>query len=195
MRKSSASGVFRQIANSVRSLAALWLIGLLALACGQASDQASPAPFPMPLAAFSENGAIVNIVLERDAAGDFWLAATFTPSEAGFHLYSKDTPLEGVNGLGRPTLLELTAHSKLTARGGLSESVAPLAEPLSPEQQGLRVYPDGPVTLRLPVALPQAEGDTVRDEVAVTYMVCSARGCKQPVIAKLVPVNVPTAGK
>ncbi len=175
-----------------RFLAFPLLIALLALACGLTPGQGSESQYPMELASFTENGAAVTISLERDGAGGFLLAATFTPIEAGFHLYSKDTPLDGIDGLGRPTLLELTSQSKLAALGSLIESAAPLAEPISPDQAGLFVYPDGPVTLRLPVALPDTESETVSDEVSVTYMVCSQRGCKQPVMGKIIPVTVPS---
>ena len=69
---------------------------------------------------------------------------------------SKDTPHDGVEGLGRPTLLELTPNSKLQAVGALQESVAPLTEPIETELPDLHVYPDGPVLLSLPVELPQS---------------------------------------
>ena len=141
---------------------------------------------PLKLASSTENGVSVDIFLERDPTGGFILAAAFTP-EAGFHLYSMDLPREGVNGQGRPTLLELTPGTRLQAAGELSESVA-AEQATGPE--GLRIYPDGPVTLRLAVVLP-VESGWFDDRVSVSYMACSGNRCKAPVIAKLIPVRLP----
>jgi hypothetical protein len=57
------------------------------------------------LASFTENYVDVSIYLERNSAGNYFLSGTFRPP-TGYHLYSKDIPLTGVNGLGRPTLIE-----------------------------------------------------------------------------------------
>ncbi len=144
---------------------------------------------PLPLASFTENYVSVSIGLERDSTGSTFLSATFTPPE-GHHLYSKDIPINGLKGLGRPTLLELTAKSQMTALGELIESV-PAQEPdFDPKE--LLVYPAGPVTLRLPVQLPSGK-DWIDDEVKVTYMACSAYQCKPPVEGKAVPIHVPGA--
>ena len=145
---------------------------------------------PIVLAEFSENYVDVSILLENNANGDFFLSATFTPPD-GFHLYGKDIPISGVEGLGRPTLLELTNGSQMQSLGGLLES-AP-AETPNFEPKELLVYPPGAVTLRLPIKLPPGNG-WVDDVVKVTYMACSDRGCKAPVTGKLVPVRVPGAG-
>jgi hypothetical protein len=144
---------------------------------------------PAVLAAFEENSVKVTITLERSAQGDVFLAGTFTPTEAGYHLYSKDLPIEGVNGLGGPTLLALTATSSMQASGELQANLAPLAEPLRADLPELRVYPAGTVILRLPVNLPA--GQTIwQDEVAVTYMVCKGSTCKRPVVGKIIPVQI-----
>lgn len=145
----------------------------------------------IPLASFTENGVAVTIVLERDAAGSILLAATFTPLAAGYHLYSKDIPRDGVDGLGRPTLLELTPDAKMQVLGSLIESVGSTAPAEAPET--LRIYPAGPVTLRLPVALPPGESGLVSDQVSVTFMICSGRKCRPPVVNRIVPVRVPGA--
>ena len=131
------------------------------------------------------------IRLERDAQGGDILAATFTPVGAGFHVYSKDVPREGMDGLGRPTLLELPPGSKMYAVGALRESVAPLPEPIQSDFPGLYAYPEGPVTLYLAVKLPQQTGE-IEDSVSVTYMACSQKGCKKPVEGKVIPVRYRT---
>jgi hypothetical protein len=147
------------------------------------------------LASFSENEVRVVINLERRPDGSAFLKATFTPLEQGFHLYSKDLPRHGVDGVGRPTLLELVSDSQLQPAGALLESV-----PASPDQTAsgvlpLPVYPPGPVTLTLPVTLPLAEanGGWREDRVSVTYMVCSPQGiCRRPVMDKIITVKIST---
>jgi len=143
------------------------------------------------LTKFSENGAEVAISLQRASDDQVSLAATFTPLETGFHVYSKDLPRNGVYGQGRPTLLELTSLSKMRALGGLSESVAAVVPGYLPTN-AILIYPTGPVTLMLPIELPSGRG-WVEDEVSVTFMVCSAATCKPPVIGKIIPVRVPGA--
>ncbi|RPI34799.1 MAG: hypothetical protein EHM70_01705 [Chloroflexota bacterium] len=148
---------------------------------------------PRRLAAFSESGVAVEIRLERDASGASLLAATFSPEGKGFHLYASDLPREGVGGLGRPTLLELPLQAKMQPDGPMQESVSAGPLEVVPGQAGLQVYPEGPVTLRLPVKLPAGCSGQVEDQVSVTYMACSSNGCRRPVIERLVDVEIPCA--
>ena len=67
---------------------------------------------------------------------DDLLAATFTPNDPLFHVYSKDIPRGGVNGLGRPTLLELAPGSKMQAAGPLSASAEATAKIAVPDRSG-----------------------------------------------------------
>lgn len=165
---------------------------LLLTACGTNPDpsarsgQSLQPDSPLTLASFTQSTVEVTLTLEQDASGQVYLAATYTPEE-GEHLYSKDISLTGVDGLGRPTLLELAPESKLVAQGALTESVASIPLEGSPE---LLVYPAGPVTLRLAVALPEGEG-WFEEQVSVTYMACAEGSCFAPVIGKLVDVRVP----
>jgi hypothetical protein len=161
------------------------LLTMLVLAAGVSCTSA--ASKPMQLASFTKNYVDVSISLERDTNGGVLLSATFTPSE-GHHLYSKDIPINGLEGLGRPTLLELTEESQMTALGELIEST-PAQEP-DFEPKELLVYPAGPVTLSLPVELPSGN-DWIDDQVRITYMACSAYQCKPPVEGKLVQVRIP----
>ena len=155
-------------------------------ACVPATD--AGAAWPLKLASSTESKVTVDISIERAATGGFVLAATFTPA-AGFHLYSKDLPRGGVDGLGCPTLLELVAGTRLEAAGELTESVSAMQ---AEGPDGLWIYPAGPVTLRLAVALPAGSG-WFDDQVAVTYMACSGSICSPPVIAKPVSLRVPGA--
>jgi hypothetical protein len=161
-------------------LGALIVLGVF-VSCAPAAKKA------ISLASFTENYVEVSIYLKQDASGEYLLTTTFTPPE-GYHLYSKDIPITGINGLGRPTLLELTSNSLMKATGVLSES--PRAELPEFEPRELLVYPSGAVTLSLPVELPPGS-EWIADEVKVMYMACSASLCKPPVVGKIVPVRVP----
>ena len=163
------------------------------LLVGLASCQPSPTAEGsqiLQLGSSKENGVEVTIRLTRAENQQISLLATFIPLEPDLHLYSKDIPKNGVEGLGRPTLFELGENSQLTALGELTESVPPEISDFEP--RNLLVYPPGEVTLRLPIALPS--GACWLDEsVLVTYMACSETGCKAPVIGKTIEVRVPCA--
>jgi hypothetical protein len=139
------------------------------------------------LTSFNENFVDVSIQLDQSNDGGYLLSATFTPP-TGFHLYSKDIPLTGVDGLGRPTLLELTEDSLLHALGELIESAK--AEEPDFEPRELFVYPLGAVTLSLPIELPSGN-EWVDETVKVTYMACSESICKPPVVGKVVSIHIP----
>ena len=164
-------------------LSIIFLLAAVNAACTPASGEL------IVLASFTENYVSVSISLERDPVGGAFLSATFTPPD-GHHLYSKDIPASGLDGLGRPTLLELAAESRMTSLGQLTESVQAQEPDFEPRE--LLVYPEGPVTLRLPVELPPGE-DWVAEEIKVTYMACSAYQCKPPVEGKIVQIRIPGA--
>ncbi len=150
----------------------------------------APKPWrPMSLISFTQNYVEVSLYLDRNSTGNYFLSGTFTPPN-GYHLYSKDIPIHGWNGLGRPTLFELTPDSQMKAIGGLVESVKPQEPGFEPKE--LLVYPAGAVTLSLPVELPPGS-NWIQDEIKITYMVCSDTQCKQPVEGKIVSVRVPGA--
>ena len=163
----------------------------LALFLSACASSTSGFVSPHQLAAFSQNSVSVAIALQQEASGNTFLTATFTPI-SGDHLYSKDIPREGVDGEGRPTLLELTLQSALRATGELKASVED--EVFSTGPEALKVYPSGPVTLRLPVSLPAGRG-WYDDQVSVTYMACSQTTCKAPVVGKIVRVLIPRKGQ
>src|SRR5512147_3116730 len=87
----------------------------------------------IPLSSFTENDVDVTISLVQKADRKYALSGTFTPPD-GYHLYSKDIPLTGVDGLGRPTLLELTPNSHMQAAGSLIESEKPQAPDFEPRK-------------------------------------------------------------
>lgn len=155
-----------------------------------------PAPILEPgqtlaLATSAENKVEVTIALTRDESGQFILSATYTPQLLNMHLYSREIPRNGVEGVGRPTLLELAEGSDLKANGELIESVTASQPPLDPGE--LLVYPAGPVTLSLPVLLPEGN-NWIDDEVIITYMACDERGCRAPVEQKTIAIKIPGGG-
>jgi thiol-disulfide isomerase/thioredoxin len=127
-------------------------------------------------ASFSEGGVDVTLTVHDSA-----VVATFRPQQPGFHIYSVDLPEGGVNGLGIPT--------RLAVRGGLTATGPPTADQpvrlleLRGLSTRLPVYPDGPVTLTLPV---RRSGDSV--EVVVSYGACSATQCLIPVTDHVVSI-------
>lgn len=145
----------------------------------------------LELATSAENKVDVTINLTRDDSGQFILSATFSPQVLDMHLYSKEIPINGVDGLGRPTLLELAEGSALKANGELTESVLSSQAPLDPN--GLILYPAGPVTLSLPVLLPEGN-NWINDEILVTYMACDDLGCRAPVQQKPIAIKIPGMG-
>jgi hypothetical protein len=169
-------------------------IVLVFILLGVASCQ--PAPVlglgqTLALAKSAENKVEVTIAITRDEGGEFTLSATFTPQLPSMHLYSREIPRNGVEGVGRPTLLELPEGSKLKVNGELTESVAASQPPLYPA--GLLIYSAGPVTLSFPVLLPEGN-NWVNDEVLVTYMACDGQGCRAPVEQKPIAIKIPTMG-
>jgi hypothetical protein len=163
----------------------LWIF-LLSAALSSCSSGPSKS---IALASFEENDVDVSIQLTQQSDGRYFLNATFTPPK-GYHLYGKDIPANGVDGLGRPTLLELTPNSSMKAIGPLTANTDPQTPNFEPRE--LLVYPQGAVTLGLPVKLPAGD-EWVKDEFSVTYMACNAGQCKPPVEAKIVQVRVPGA--
>ncbi|MFJ7250542.1 hypothetical protein ACIQWA_38685 [Kitasatospora sp. NPDC098652] len=158
------------------AVAALLLLG----AAGCAAD---PAPADAPAATYRGGGVTVALRLAPGEDGRLFLAATFTPDEAGFHLYSVDLPADGIDGLGLPT--------RLSVRGGLAADGAVRADrPLrtvSPLGLGVQlpVYPDGAVT----VALPVRRTATGPSEAVVSFGACSEQRCLIPVTEQVVPLG------
>ncbi|SRR5258706_5203378 len=187
------------VALNVTRLIFALLIGAAAglIGCGRGKDARSYSASAVfaertALTEFVKNGVRVAVALESDERGQLILRATFTP-DAGFHLYGKDLAENGVNGIGVPTRLELVNSSSLQAAGPVFSNISP--HDLRVESLGitLPVYPEGPVTLRLPVELPSRTRD-VAAQIAVSYMACSTDGvCKIPVKKKILGIKIPAA--
>jgi hypothetical protein len=152
--------------------------------------QWAPKQHWLGLTSFTERGVRVDIALERDSSGQAWLSGTFAPTEANTHLYARELPAGGVDGLGRPTRLAVTSAAGLRARGEAIANRAVEEDRIDILQQTLLVYPPGAVTLRIPVdVLPG--GPAGRADLAIGYMACGPKGCLPPVTDKRVSVVVP----
>jgi hypothetical protein len=141
------------------------------------------------LTRFAEHDVAVEIALERDQSGKTWLVGTYTPSRAGFHLYGKDLPKAGIRGVARPTLLELVSSTSIRPAGPLIADQATIDLDVAALGLTFPVYPEGAVTLRLPVTLTARDSATA--ELSVTYMSCSDRTCLPPVIDRRIAVKIP----
>jgi hypothetical protein len=113
------------------------------------------------------------------------VTATFTPLQPGFHLYSAQLPPRGIQGVGRPTRLEVGGALRAVGQATADQTPVPLridgvARPVS-------VYPDGPVTMTQAVTLTRRAQPTVR----VTYAACSSTTCLPPVTRHAIAVDLP----
>jgi len=161
------------------------LTGALLCGCDRGRTYSVSAVFTerAKLTEVTENFVKVAVSLEADSAGQPVIRATFTPTQEGLHLYGKDMPEAGVNGLGRPTRLDVL--------GGAIKPAGPVFSYLSPHDlDGLPIYPEGPVTLRQPVEI--MGGSNLTAQIELTYMACRTRGeCKIPVQRKRVEFKLP----
>jgi Thiol:disulfide interchange protein DsbD, N-terminal len=117
--------------------------------------------------------------------------AMFEPLNDGYHLYGPEMPAGGIDGAGRPTLVELADGSAWRATDALAATPATTLQRLPTFDQPFPVFPAGPVTLRLPVERDTgAAGSPLA--VAVTYMTCSDTGiCLAPVEGRMVILPTP----
>lgn len=127
----------------------------------------------VPLASFAESGVQVDLSVEQSARGQDTLVARYTPLRAHFHVYSKDLPPNGLDGMGRPTRLDVLSGFQIM--GELTADQPVETQEIEALNAIFPVYPDGPVALRLPV-----KGEGV-GQIKVSYMACSSSfGCLPP---------------
>jgi hypothetical protein len=121
----------------------------------------------------------VFIHLER-SANAATVVAEFRPLEDGLHLYGRDLPMEGIDGAGRPTRVDV-ADAGWRAIGPAQPSVDAENVVLAGFDEPFPTYPDGPVTMRQAI---EATGDLDdgRIDLSITFMACSSAGlCFAPV--------------
>jgi hypothetical protein len=166
-------------------LVAAVAVACLAAGCAVpgASQPGASQPGASESGRLSDGGVTVvaTLIVGPDGAG--YVRATFSPQRPGYHLYSTDLPLGGVNGLGIPTTV--TVRGALRATGSPTTNVR--VSNLRIEELGvdLPVYPDGPVIVTVSV---RRIGNG-RAEVAVSYAACSAATCLPPVRNHLISLG------
>jgi hypothetical protein len=140
-------------------------------------------------ASFTDGGVAVAVTLERTGPASVAVTATLRPQRAGFHLYSLSLPDGGVDGLGIPT--RLTVSAPLTADAAVTASAQAYGLRLADLDVTLPVYPDGPVVLHLPARL-TATPPSAAARLLLTYGACSTtEGCLAPVRDHAVVLDVP----
>ncbi|MFE9694226.1 hypothetical protein [Micromonospora sp. NPDC005806] len=152
------------------------------LLTGGCTRTAEPSPTADRTGRLEAGGVTVEATL-TDGPDGARVRTTFRPQRPGFHLYSLELPPDGVQGLGIPTVVAV--RGSLDATGAASADV-PVSD-LRIEELGvnLPVYPDGPVTVTLPVRS-TGGGPT---ELVVTYGACSASTCLPPVRERVIALS------
>jgi hypothetical protein len=142
------------------------------------------------LTTFSQNSVDVAIGLENDPAAGTRLTGRFTPTQPEFHLYSKDLPRDGLEGIGRPTLLEIVSTETMEISGPVTVDQEEEINYVEVLDLGFPVYPAGPVTIHIPVKIAPGSGGK-EAELSITYMTCKGGACLPPVIDKRITVTLP----
>jgi len=173
-------------------------VGLLLSVAGCSSTSTTPAhaPTPTPTSTLStatrtQAGVAVRVSVMGQGSAGWRLKVLLVPLSRGFHLYSLSLPNGGEQGLGIPT--RLSVRGALEATGAATAQEPTRLLDIAVLGVKLPVYPDGPVTLDLPVrdAAAAASGDGAVAQVVVSYGACSSATCLAPVIGEVIPVSVP----
>ncbi len=162
--------------TTIHRLAFLIFLPLLALTAAE------------PLATFEENSVEVVLTVEAGSEpGEATLVGLFTPKpkKDPLHIYSVDFIPVGDGGVA--TKMVIRPGQTVVSAGRLTSQSVPH------DHNGLSVYSDGPVTVRLPIVIPTTvDGAPVEATVLVSYMACSANFCLNPVIDRPVKLKIPT---
>jgi hypothetical protein len=128
---------------------------------------------------FDASRVVVDVHLERNGDAET-VVAEFRPLDGGLHLYGSALPLNGIDGAGRPTRIDVTDASWQIV-GPAQPSVVATDVTLAGFADPFPIYPDGPVTLRQGIRRIGGADDGSID-IAVTFMACSSTGvCYAPV--------------
>lgn len=135
---------------------------------------------PTTTAAFTENGVEVTLTLieEQDQVK---VEALFAPTEPNYHLYSIDLPEKGIDGVGRPTKVEIISDNAAVS-GPITADQPIIETPFEGFSAPFPLYPDGPVTLSIPVFFDDGAADQPL-ELAVSYIACSSAGVCKPLVS------------
>jgi hypothetical protein len=99
------------------------------------------------------------------------LRVTFTPRQ-GFHLYDTALPLGGADGVGLATKVAVSGGLEATGPATADQTVHDIT--VDGVNAPVPVYPEGPVTLTLPVS-------AGKGTLSVQYAACSDKICLAPV--------------
>jgi len=146
-------------------LAVVLAIGLLTTGCAGRSNG--------PRGAFTEGGVSVWAELtDREASTS--LRVRLSP-QPGFHVYALDLPPDGIDGLGRPTRVQVASGGAVTGPARADRSTV-LLRP-SGLTVDLPVFPAGPVVINVPIR----RTGTTPPTIVVSYAACSPTRCLMPV--------------
>ncbi|MFI8823888.1 hypothetical protein [Streptomyces sp. NPDC053431] len=175
--------------RTARARLAWAVAGLLAAASLTGCGQESAPQRPAAVTEFNENGVTVRLSVSDWDASAGTLVVTFTPDEAGFHLYSTALPAQGIEGVGRPT--EVRPTGSVTSAGEMTVDKPVRTIKVPGVTSAVPVYPDGPVTVTLPIRA-TAPGEA---KVLIGYASCSStEGCTIPVADRAVALRNGTDG-
>lgn len=124
---------------------------------------------------FPVNRAHLSVSAQATGANDAVVEVTFSPTVPGGHLYGTTMPRTGIDGAGRPTLVEL-ASGAWSVAGPAAESVPAHEQVLPGFSAPFPLYPDGPVTLRLPIHRASADAGSSARVILTSWSVRRA-GC------------------
>jgi hypothetical protein len=131
----------------------------------------------------------VRLDFEPGTEGSGTVVAEFRPSEADIHLYALEMPDGGIDGIGKPTRVNVV-DGDWTATGSATASARSTLLRYPGLAGEFPAYPDGPVTVRVPVVRRSAADDGWID-VALTFLPCTSSGlCYAPVVDQ--PMRVAT---
>ena len=177
--------------NQYKSLFVIAITSLLICAC-IAPIASIPAPRRYQLYEFSKHQVHVKIMLEVIDDEVATLVTEFVPTDPTLHLYSKDLPVNGINGIGRPTLVTIKS-GPLFANGGLISNIDDFEQEFPAIDMQFPIYPEGSVTLSQNVKYTNRSG-AEEVTIAITYMACSNKGyCFPPVEEYLISSKIPDA--
>jgi hypothetical protein len=149
----------------------LCVTAALLAGCGSAQSEG--------LGRFELSGVAVEVSYTPEGPSGQAITVRFDPGD-GFHLYAASMPAGGIDGIGRPTAVDITGGD-LIAAGPMAVDLPVELLDVEGVGQPLPVYPDGVVPVSLPVT--SADGrEPLVVQLAVTYMACSSDGgCRPPV--------------
>jgi hypothetical protein len=147
----------------------------LALLAGGCARLAASRPSAGQSGRLNDGGVAVVAELAAGPGGAGHLRVTFSPQKPGYHLYSIHLPPGGVSGLGIPTAV--STRDGLRTTGRLTADRPVIEVQIAELNVDLPVYPDGPVTVTVPVR----QTGNGPAEVLVTYGACSPTTCLPPV--------------